>query len=298
MKDTNYFCVQSWMVTKLHLKGAMRDVFAIIYGFTQDDESECKCSYSYMSEITGYSKRAVIDAIDELLDLAYIIKIPSRSATDQRNIYKCSYSYIDAILTGEPTSPPSELSSPPSEPTSPPPSEPTSPHNINININKEFNKEFNKSTGPGASVRHPRNFSKETLTDDLQSGKDIDEQKKEKKKISEYDKCYKEIDDRYTDKNINSLLHQHLDWSYYSKDPQRLRSLKVFKKRLDELDSLDNKEEVVKQSLQKQWHCFYNIGKSSSAFISHSDSHIRYQTLSAEEAKALLAKETEEYGTI
>ena len=78
MKDTNYFTVQSWMVTKLKLKGVMRDVFAIIHGFTQDDESECKCSYNYMSTITGYTKQAIIGAIDNLLDLNYIVKLPSR----------------------------------------------------------------------------------------------------------------------------------------------------------------------------------------------------------------------------
>lgn len=165
-------------------------------------------------------------------------------------------------------------------------------NNKNIKIN-------NKSTGAGALAKHPRNFSKQTLTDELESGKDIDEQKKEKKKISEYDKCYKEIDDRYTDKNINSLLHQHLDWSYHSKDPQRLRNLKVFKKRLDELDRLDNKEEVVKQSLQKQWHCFYELTEKKSGTRSTKDnSTIVISTLSEKEKKQIIAERIERNGII
>lgn len=127
-------------------------------------------------------------------------------------------------------------------------------NNINIKTN-------NKSTLPGALAKHPRNFSKQTLTDDLQSGKDIDEQKKEKKKISEYDKCVEEINKRYENTSIHILLLQHLDWSYHSKDPQRIRSLKTYKRRLDELDKLNDLEGSIKQSISKQWHCFYEVSE-------------------------------------
>ncbi len=155
-----------------------------------------------------------------------------------------------------------------------------------------------KAPVPGALAKHPRNFSKQTLTDDLQSGKDIDEQKKEKKKISEYDKCYKEIDDRYTDKNINSLLHQHLDWSYHSKDPQRLRSLKVFKKRLDELDKLDNKEKVIKQSLQKQWHCFYKVSAQQLKGNTVDNVILESQSRSSKNVEDIIAQRAERNGII
>lgn len=121
-----------------------------------------------------------------------------------------------------------------------------------------------ESTLPGALAKHPRNFSKQTLTDDLQSGKDIDEQKKEKKKVSEYDKCVEEINKRYENTSIHILLLQHLDWSYHSKDPQRIRSLKTYKRRLDELDKLNDLEGSIKQSISKQWHCFYDVAEQKS----------------------------------
>lgn len=171
--------------------------------------------------------------------------------------------------------------------------------NTDINkIKKEDQIKTKESTGTGALVKHPRNFSKQTLTDDLQSGKDIDEQKKEKKKASEYDKCYKEIDDRYTDKNINSLLHQYLDWSYHSTDPQRIRNLKVFKKRLDELDKLDNKEKVIKQSLQKQWHCFYEVSAQTFKGNTVDNVILESQSRSSRNVEDIIAQRAERNGII
>jgi len=254
MRDTNYFCVQSWMVTKLNLKGTERDVFAIIHGFTQDDDSECKCSYNYMAEITGYSKRAIIDAVESLLEKKFIQKIESTSNKDQRNKYKCNYSYIENILA-------SELSSPPTgEPTSPPPSELSSPHNINNKIS------LNKSTGAGASSKnHPRNFSTNKLTDDLCSGIVIDEQKKAKKKESKYDKCLAEIDKREFTDDEKLLLRQHIDWSFHSVDANINNEPRKYAKHLDELLKLNgDKQRIIQQSIDKKWHCFYEYRATSS----------------------------------
>ena len=37
VKDGNYYVIQSFMVNELHLKGLERDVYAIIYGFSQSE---------------------------------------------------------------------------------------------------------------------------------------------------------------------------------------------------------------------------------------------------------------------
>lgn len=132
--------------------------------------------------------------------------------------------------------------------------------NKNIRIN-------NKSTGAGAlSKNHSQVYKKrESLNDDLESGEIIDEHIRERKKKSEYDKCLAEIDKRYSEPNLYMILVNHLEWSYKSKDPKRIRTLAIYKRRLDELDKLDgDKIAIVQQSINRQWHCFYELQESKS----------------------------------
>lgn len=134
-------------------------------------------------------------------------------------------------------------------------------------INKDINKiKTNKSTGAGAlSKKHPRNFSKQTLTDDLQSGKDIDDQKKVKKRITKYEKCLAEIDKREFSEYHKTLLREHLSWSFNSSDPNRNNEPRKYAKRLDELLQLKGDlTKIILQSREKKWHCFYEVKQSSS----------------------------------
>jgi hypothetical protein len=72
--DKVYFSVQAWMVTKLGLKGCERDVFAIIYGYCQDRESDYHGSLGYMAELTGYSKNSICTALKNLTEKELILK--------------------------------------------------------------------------------------------------------------------------------------------------------------------------------------------------------------------------------
>lgn len=74
ISDTAYFSVQGWMVTKLNLRGAERDAYAIIYGYSQDNESDYHGSLEYMSQLTGYSKNALCTALKTLTDKGLILK--------------------------------------------------------------------------------------------------------------------------------------------------------------------------------------------------------------------------------
>jgi hypothetical protein len=175
-----------------------------------------------------------------------------------RNIYKCNFDYIDGVLRGgEVTSP---LGGEITSPLDALGGEVTSPHNI-----RDINNIHNKSTGAGAlSKNHSQVYKKrESLNDDLESGEIIDEHIRERKKKSEYDKCLAEIDKRYSDPNLYMILVNHLEWSYKSKDPKRIRTLAIYKRRLDELDKLDgDKIAIVQQSINRQWHCFYELQES------------------------------------
>jgi DNA-binding transcriptional regulator GbsR (MarR family) len=97
----SYFTVQDWMVTELKLKGAERDAFAIVYGFSQDGESEFHGSLQYMSELTGYSRNALCTALNSLVEQELIIK----EDVEKNHIKYCKYrtnyfNTVQATCTG------------------------------------------------------------------------------------------------------------------------------------------------------------------------------------------------------
>lgn len=64
----SYFCVQSWMVTELKLKGTELIIYAIIYGFSQDGKSYYSGSASYLAEFAGVTTRAVFNILGKLCE--------------------------------------------------------------------------------------------------------------------------------------------------------------------------------------------------------------------------------------
>ena len=95
IKDEIYFCVQAWMVTKLKLHTVERDVYAIIYGYSQDEESDFHGSLSYLSELTGYSKNSICEALKSLKNK----KLITKEEQIVNNVKVCRYrtSNLDSI---------------------------------------------------------------------------------------------------------------------------------------------------------------------------------------------------------
>ena len=74
IKDENFYQIQGWMLNRLNLKGIDLQIFAIIYGFSQDDETEFTGSIGYLSEFTGTSRPTVIKSLKKLCENQYIMK--------------------------------------------------------------------------------------------------------------------------------------------------------------------------------------------------------------------------------
>ena len=148
--------------------------------------------------------------------------------------------------------------------------------NINIKIN-------NKSTGAGA---HSKNHSKvykqrNTLEDTLESGKDIDEQKKASKKSPAEklrDECYDIIDDVYSEHDYSYTVHDLLVeyFEFVSAVPEdkdnlckRVKTAKAWKHKLDRLNELVkdgyDPRDIIQQSLDKKQYVFYPLQKSESS---------------------------------
>lgn len=139
---------------------------------------------------------------------------------------------------------------------------------------KELNK--NKSTGAGAlSKKHPRNFSKEKLTDDLESGKDIDLEKKSQRQSPKdkfRDECYDIMDDVYSENNFSymvlDLLKEYFEFVSAVPDNKdnlckRVKTAKAWKHKLDTLVQLAkdgyNPADIIQQSLDRKQYVFYPL---------------------------------------
>ena len=71
---SKYYVIQSWMVNTLNLKGLDLLIYAIISGYSQDEESEFYGSLSYLTEMTGCTKRGIIKSLSYLVENEFIIR--------------------------------------------------------------------------------------------------------------------------------------------------------------------------------------------------------------------------------
>ena len=95
MADNNtYFIVFSWMQNQLGLKGTERDVFAIIYGFSQDGVNKFTGSLNYISSFLKVSRQSVINALASLVEKDYIIKEQSVINNVKCNSYKVNLEVV------------------------------------------------------------------------------------------------------------------------------------------------------------------------------------------------------------
>ncbi len=97
IKDENFYVVQGWMINKLNLKSTELQIFAMIYGFTQDGKSEFKGSLSYIQDWTGVSRPTVIATLNSLINKGLIIKTTFENG--ETNSYRVAGSK-DSLLGG------------------------------------------------------------------------------------------------------------------------------------------------------------------------------------------------------
>ncbi len=91
IKDNNYISIQGWMKNKLNLKGNDRLVYAIIYGFTQDEKTWFEGSRQYLADWCDCSRQGIDKNLKNLLDKNLIIK----QEGDKGEVckYKCNPEY-------------------------------------------------------------------------------------------------------------------------------------------------------------------------------------------------------------
>ena len=99
---SNFIVIQGWMITDLELKGNKLILFAIIYAFSQDGVHEFAGSLNYIREwLGGVSKSTVVNTLNELISIGFIIKRQQEEDGVINNYYKVNLDVINDYAVTE-----------------------------------------------------------------------------------------------------------------------------------------------------------------------------------------------------
>ena len=97
MEDYNYYQVQGWMVNNLGLKGNELICYAIIYSFSQDEESKYMGGVKYLCGWMNVSEPTVISVLEKLTSKGLIEPIKVITDTCKRVYYRITK---DSLVVG------------------------------------------------------------------------------------------------------------------------------------------------------------------------------------------------------
>ena len=96
IKSNSYILIQNFMVSDLGLKGNELLIYAIIYGFCQDQTSRFSGSLKYLATWTNSTKRGVMKNLTSLQEKGLIIK----EEDTFNNLKVCKYSINFEVFKG------------------------------------------------------------------------------------------------------------------------------------------------------------------------------------------------------
>ena len=96
MKDNNYYTVNGWMINRLGLSGNELILYAVIYGFSQVEESYFKGSLNYLKGWINASIPTIIKALKSLVKKGLIAK--HEETIDK--VRRCYYQVTKESLEG------------------------------------------------------------------------------------------------------------------------------------------------------------------------------------------------------
>ncbi len=101
IRDENFYTVFGWMLNVLELKGNELTIFAIIYSFSQDGESEFTGSISYLQSFANVdSKQTVYTMLERLNKKHFIKKRGFKEGNVQRYAYSVDFEFIEHMKKG------------------------------------------------------------------------------------------------------------------------------------------------------------------------------------------------------
>lgn len=105
-KKQSYISLLDWMVEKYHLKGNELIAYALIYGFSQDGESEYKGSYAYLCKWLGVDRATAIRILKRLESKGLLTKRQTLANGKVANQWVAETPEVLESASGEPENPP------------------------------------------------------------------------------------------------------------------------------------------------------------------------------------------------
>lgn len=237
MQTNTYVTIQSWMRTELNLSGNELLVYAVIYGFSQDDNSRFSGSRQYLADWCGCTTRNIQNILNDLLEKGLIVKFE----TSKNGIKVCEYMTTkDTKTTSEKISPPVKKFHHPSEKIS--------PNNIDDTIDDTTiinNCSDNEFEGHA--------YSKDDFLGSAKKPKNKTHRK------SLYDKCKDEIYSYTKDLALQTALLNYLSVRLAIKE-KPIYGVNQWVGLLNRLSkTTGNKVNIVEQSTEKGWCSFYPL---------------------------------------
>ena len=103
-KKQSYIVVLDWMVEKYHLKGNELLAYALIYGFSQDEESEYKGSYTYICKWLSIDRATAIRILSRLESKGLLTKRQELVSGKATNRYAAETPEVESATSSQ-TSP-------------------------------------------------------------------------------------------------------------------------------------------------------------------------------------------------
>jgi hypothetical protein len=97
----NFITIQGWMVQELDLNSNNLLVFALIYGFNQDEESEFTGSLNYICNWLNCSKPTASKALNDLVEKQLLIKRTKYINNITFNSYQINFSVVKKLYGGD-----------------------------------------------------------------------------------------------------------------------------------------------------------------------------------------------------
>lgn len=116
-KKQSYIVVLDWMVEKYHLKGNELLAYALIYGFSQDEESEYKGSYSYICKWLSIDRATAIRILNRLESKGLLTKRQELVGGKATNRYIAETPEAVAPVQTDPARPENRPTSHPPDPS-------------------------------------------------------------------------------------------------------------------------------------------------------------------------------------
>jgi len=261
VKSENYIHIPGWAVCELGLKGNELLIYAIIFGFSQEENQTFRGSLRYLMDWTNSSKVTVIKTLKTLLEKDLIGKIERFD----NGIKFCDY-YVKrtkeqkVVLSTLPVV--KKLNHPGKE---------TLPHNIEDNIGTNSINRISKVSKKESQLEQDKISPKKEKNNSNSISQKQTKAKKTKPKTISFDV----IIDAYTEnENLRVELKEHLKTRKQKKAALTNRALELSLKKLDKLaDNDEEKIQIVQNSIINGWVGFFELNEKDKNKLNNHSSY-------------------------